>query len=66
MAEYADVLWDGCSVSESDLLEHVQYQSAKVVTGAMQVTSKSRLLEELAWEDLKTRRYMQNLFCISK
>ena len=23
--EYADILWDGCSVSESDLLEHVQY-----------------------------------------
>ena len=66
MAEYADVLWDGCSVSGSDLLEHVQYQSAKVVTGAMQGTSKSRLLEELAWEDLKTRRSMQNLFCISK
>ena len=46
--EYADILWDGCSVSESDLLEHVQYQSARVVTGAMQGTSKSRLLEELA------------------
>lgn len=59
--EYADVLWDGCSVSESDLLEHLQYQSAKVVTGAMKGTSKSRLLEELAWEDLKTRRSMHKL-----
>jgi hypothetical protein len=34
--EYADVLWDGCS--ESDLLEQVQYESAKVVTGAMKGT----------------------------
>ena len=59
--EYADILWDGCSVSESDLLEHVQYQSARVVTGAMQGTSKSRLLEELAWEDLKTRRSIHKL-----
>ena len=51
--EYADVLWDGCSVGESDLLEHVQYESAKVVTGAMQGTSK-----------LKTRRSIHKLnFC---
>ena len=49
--EYADVLWDGCSFSLSDLLEHVQYQSAIVVTGAMKGTSRARLLEELAWED---------------
>ena len=55
--EYADVLWDGYSVHESDLLEHVQYESAKVVTGAMQGTSKSRLLE--AWKDL-------SLFCTLK
>ena len=59
--EYADVLWDGYSVGESDLLEHVQYESAKVVTGAMQGTSKSRLLEELAWKDLKTRRSIHKL-----
>lgn len=32
--EYADVLWDGCSENESDLIEHVQYQSAIVVAGA--------------------------------
>ena len=33
--EYADVLWDGCTESESDLLGHVQYEAAKIVTGAM-------------------------------
>ena len=59
--EYADVFWEGCSVSESDLLENIQYQSAKMVKGAMQGTSKSRLLEELAWEDLKTRRSIHKL-----
>lgn len=59
--EYADVLWDGCSESESDLIEFVQYQSAKVVTGAMKGTSKTRLSEELAWEDMKTRRSMHKL-----
>ena len=33
--EYADVLWDGCTENGSELLEFVQYESAKVVTGAM-------------------------------
>jgi hypothetical protein len=26
--EYADVLWDNCSQSESDLIESIQYESA--------------------------------------
>ena len=54
--EYADVVWDGCSAeSVSDLLESVQYESAKVVTDAMRGTGPQRLLEELTWEDLKTK-----------
>lgn len=32
--EYADVVWDGYTESECDLLEHVQYEAAKIVTGA--------------------------------
>ena len=64
--EYADVLWDGCSISESDLLEHVQYEAAKVVTGAMKGTSKSRVLEELAWEDMGTRRLIHTLVLFFK
>ena len=64
--EYADVLWDNCSLSECDLIESIQYESARVVTGAMKGTSRSRLLEELSWEDMKTRRSMLNLFYITK
>ena len=56
LIEYADVLWDGCTESESDLLENVQYEAAKIVTGAMKGTSKHRLIQEIGWEDLKTRR----------
>ena len=61
LLKYADVLWDGCSDNESDLIEHVQYQSAMVVTGAMRGTSRSRVLEDLAWEDMKTRRLVHKL-----
>ena len=44
---YADVLWDGCTESESDLLGHVQYEAAKIVTGAMKGTSKHRIMQEI-------------------
>lgn len=35
----------GCTESESDLLEHVEYKAAKIVTGAMKGTSKHRLMQ---------------------
>ena len=47
LIEYTDVLWDGCTESESDLLEHVQYEAAKIVTGVMKGTSKHRLIQEI-------------------
>jgi hypothetical protein len=53
--EYGDLIWD-CTVSNSDLLESVQYESAKVVTGAIASTSAKSLHEELAWEELSIRR----------
>ena len=50
--EYAHVVWDGCTENESDLLEHVQYESVKLVTGAMKGTSKHRLIKEIGWENM--------------
>jgi hypothetical protein len=64
--EYADVLWDNCSQSESDLIESIQYESARVVMGAMRGTSRSKLLDELAWENIKTRRSMHKLILYFK
>ena len=31
LMEYGDVLWDGCTDGEGDLLEFVQYEAAKIV-----------------------------------
>ena len=66
LIEYADVLWDGCTESESDLLEHVQYEAATIVTGATKGTSKHRLMQEIGWEDLKTRRAIHKLLLYFK
>lgn len=61
--EYADVLWDGCAESESDFLEHVQYEVAKIVTRAIKGNSKHRLRQENLWEDIKTKRAIHKLSC---
>jgi hypothetical protein len=36
---YGDVIWDNCSEEEAKVLEHVQYEAARVVTGAIKGTS---------------------------
>ena len=59
--EYGDVFWDGCTDGESDLLEFVQYEAAKIVMGAMKGTSRHSLMQEIGWEDMKTRRSIHKL-----
>ena len=38
--KYADVVWDGCSESDSNLLESLQIEGARVVSGALKVTNR--------------------------
>ena len=64
--EYTDVLSDGCHDKECELLEPVQYEAAKVVTGSMWGTSRQALLIELGWDDLKTRRLIHKVIYILK
>jgi hypothetical protein len=61
LMEYGDVIWDNCSEGEASLLEHIQYESAKLVTGAVKGTSARALMNELAWEKLSDRRKMHKL-----
>ena len=44
--EYADVVWDGCSESDSSLLEDQQIECARLVTLAMKGTNRVRLLRD--------------------
>ena len=67
--EYADVVWDGCTESECDLLEHVQhvqYENAKNVTGAIKGASKHRLALELGWEEMRSRRAVHKVIVYYK
>ena len=57
---------DRCIESEGDLLEHVQYQAAKIVKGAMKGTCKQRLVQETGWEDMRVSRVIHKLLLYFK
>ena len=52
--EYGDVVWDNCTEEQSKLLESVQIEAARIITGLRRNSSVNHLYKELGWETLKT------------
>ena len=63
--DYADIIWDGCTETDSDL-EKLQIDAARLVTGAIKGTSRESLLKETAWVKLRSRRSDHKLFMMFK
>ena len=59
--EYGDVIWNNCYDCDSALLDSVQYEASRLVTGAIKGTSSARLCKELAWESLSSKRKLHIL-----
>ena len=59
--EYGDVVGNNCYDCDSALLDSVQYEAARLVTGAIEGTSSARLYKELAWKSLSIRRKLHIL-----
>ena len=66
LMEYGDFIWDGCRVECSNALEIIQFDAARLVTGAIKGTNRVALLEELSWDKLETRRYIHKLSILYK
>ena len=69
--EYGNIVYDSCLKEESDRIENVQLEAARIVTGGKFRTSSEELYEELGWRDLSTRRKISKLtrfhsFCTGK
>ena len=64
--EYADVVWDGCSESDSNLLESLQIEGARVVSGALKGINRVSLLNELSWVELSVIRKIYKLSLLYK
>ena len=56
LLEYADIVWNNCTQYESLCLEQIQYEAARIVTGATRLVSINSLLTETGWETLSARR----------
>ena len=54
--EYGCVIFDACSLADTQLLESVQYNAARTCTGAIWNTNRTLLLNDMGWETLETRR----------
>lgn len=61
LLEYADVIWDNCTQYEVNDLEKIQYEAARIVTGATKLVSINSLLLETGWESLSSRRKKHKL-----
>ena len=64
--ECADVVWDGCSESDSNFLVSLQIEGATVVTGALKGTNRVSLLKDLSWVELSVRRKIHKLTLMYK
>ena len=51
--EYACEVWDNLTVNESNRLEKLQHEAARIVTGLPKYCSLNSLYSELSWESLK-------------
>ena len=59
--EYADVVWDGCSTDNTDRLERIQLEAARIVTGLTRSTHLERLYNEVGWFPLSQHRKERKL-----
>ena len=60
--DYGDIIFDGHITTTDQLrLERLQTRTARLVTGALYRSSNERLLDELGWDKLKSRREIHKL-----
>ena len=64
--EYGSVVWDNCTQEQSGLIESVQYEAARIITGLRKGTSRVKLYSELGWDSLQNRRKKQKLILMFK
>ena len=62
--EYGNVIWDNCTQNEANLLENVQVDGGRIITGLRVNSSRSKLYNELGWEPLYKRREKQKLILL--
>ena len=61
LLEYGSEVWDGCSINDTNRLEQIQLNAARIVTGIQIFASLCSLYFETGWENLADRRQIRKL-----
>ena len=59
--EYSAIVWDNCTAQNSNTLEKLQNEAARIVTGLTRFVSLDNLYRECGWVPLSVRRQEQKL-----
>ena len=66
LLEYSDVLWDNCTAEQSNDIESIQIEAARIVTGATKLCNIAKLYHDLKWDTLSNRRRKHKLILFYK
>ena len=59
--DYADIVWDNCSGTLSNMLENLHLEAIRIILGAVRGTSHEKLYKESGFCTLKERRKRHKL-----
>ena len=60
LLKYAGEVWDNCTLADSEWLEKIQLEAARIVTGLTSYASLLSIYKEMGWEKLSVRREKEN------
>ena len=65
--DYADIVWDNCSGTLSNMLENLHLEATRIILGAVRGTSHEKLYKESGfWISIKERRKRHKLLMFHK
>ena len=64
--DYADIVWDNCSGTLSNMLENLHLEAIRINIGAVKGTSHEKLYKEFGFYTLKERRKRHKLLMFQK
>ena len=64
--EYASIVWNNCTLLQSNRLEQLQLEASRIVTGSVKGTKHKYLYKETGWLPLADRRHIFQLILMCK
>ena len=64
--DYADIVWDNCSGTLSNMLENLHLEARRIILGAVRGTTHEKLYKESGFCTLKERRRRHKLLMFHK